>query len=246
MTHAVEGRFVRSWRRPTLVLIKASLVEHYAWSSESRLVLLHQAELDDRVRSAATIPASGAGSGVVPSTRVFLAPSSDRLLLGFSGMRVSLLRWDPTVFDWVTEQIFQMEHYLFQSELALDGDERMEDLMMSRKVPLSRGRLASEDHAQVRVDPRGRGVMVYGVKTNKAYFAPAHHIDEDRRGKLTDVIRESEIFCVDFLGRERNIRRVKQVIFLEGYFEPTIAVLHETSMTWAGCVRGRFDVFMLG
>jgi len=268
---------VRYWRSSTLVVIKANLVEHYALTSESKLLLLHQAELDDRVRSASVVTVAGSvtdtgqPSGLIERSRkrtistqvnvqsapnsgatmrtgfsegasdsslgIFLAQASDRLLLGFSNMRVSLLRWDHTLFDWVTEQIFQMEHYLFQTELTPSFADVADDLMTSRRLPLSRGRLASDDHAFVEIDPRGRGIVIYGKKTSKAYFAPVHHVYEDRMGdtgRPTDVIREAEIFCLDFMANERKIQRVRSVVFLEGYFEPTVAVLYETAFSWAG------------
>ncbi|KAJ1848373.1 mRNA cleavage and polyadenylation factor subunit, partial [Coemansia sp. RSA 486] len=51
----------------------------------------------------------------------------------------------------------------------------------------------------------------------------------------------ADSFVVDMRGSDVDVRNIRDFVFLSGYLEPTLAILHEQKATWAGMVENTRD-----
>lgn len=238
VTHALRGRFgppgTPAWG---VVFVKRSSVELYnvrANDAHARLDLLAVATLPTAVFSAAALRRPS-----VPQ---------DFLLMGFSAMRVAALAWDPAVRDWHTLQAIDLAAVMNRLAAAVKNSTRDSQRPMS-SVPgdehrvLIRGRYSNSPSADVRVDDKGRCAAVLAQSLGVLMVLPMRS-DADLTAAAANptsvadpepLVHEADIFSVD-LREEYGVSNVKDFVFLDDCFEPTVLLLHEPKRTWAGRV----------
>ncbi|KAJ3706249.1 hypothetical protein LUZ61_009954 [Rhynchospora tenuis] len=114
---------------------------------------------------------------------------------------------------------------------------------------LKRGRESFPRGPIVKADPQGRcaGVLIYGLQLVMLKSAQAGHGlvgDEENQnaaGILSVRVESSYIISL----RELEINHVKDFIFVHGYIEPVLVVLHEKEPTWAGRLPWKNHTCML-
>ncbi|GBG62092.1 hypothetical protein CBR_g28568 [Chara braunii] len=144
----------------------------------------------------------------------------DALLLAFREAKVSVLDFDDATHSLRTSSL----HYY-------EGPEW---------VHLKGGREVFARGPILRADPQGRcaAMVVYGAqmivfKASQALFGLEEEEERSaasRGRKCTAAIELSYVVNL----REVNIKSVRDFVFLHGYIEPTLLLLHEEEPTWAG------------
>ncbi|KAK6117889.1 hypothetical protein DH2020_048365 [Rehmannia glutinosa] len=114
---------------------------------------------------------------------------------------------------------------------------------------LKRGRECFPRGPLVKVDPLGRcaAVLVYGLQmiVLKAAEASSGLVGEDSAFSSGPTgasrIESSYIFGL----RDLDMKHVKDFIFIHGYIEPVVVILHEQELTWAGRVSWKQHTCMI-
>lgn len=238
VTHALRGRFgppgSSAWG---IVFIKRSSIELYnihANEAHARLDLVGVANVPTAVYSAAALRR--------PSV------SADFLWTGFSAMRVAALAWDPAVRDWLTLQAIDLGAVINKqaANMLNESSSRDHQRAMSRMPDnehrvLIRGRYSDHSSADVRVDDRGRCIAVLASSLNMLLVLPMRS-DADLSaaaanpatvGGSEPLVSEADIFSID-LKDEFGVANIKDFVFLDDSFEPTVLLLYEPKRTWAG------------
>lgn len=234
VTHALRGRFgapgASTWG---VIFVKRSVVELYnvrANEAQARLELINTTSLPTQVISAGALRRPG---------------SADFLWLGFTAMRVAALAWNEAVRDWHTLQTVDVGEVM--NRLAATRKFTSRDRTHMSSAPgdehrvLIRGRYSDQSSAVLRMDRKGRCVAVLANKLESLVILPVRG-DDDLAAAAADpanvtekepLVRESDMFVID-LKEEYGVSNVKDFVFLDDYFEPTVLLLHEPKRTWAG------------
>jgi CPSF A subunit region/Mono-functional DNA-alkylating methyl methanesulfonate N-term len=247
VTFALRGRFgppgSPAWG---IVFIKRSSLELYnvrANATQARLDLLAVAPLPATVVSAA-------------AQRRGAAPA-DFLWLGFSALRVAALAWDPTVREWATLQTLDLATIINAHATAAQAGTARDSRPMS-SVPgdehrvLVRGRYSDHANAKLRVDGKGRCVAVLAEELGLLIVLPVRSDDDlsaaaASPASVTDrtpLVNEVDIYIIDLI-EDYGIANVKDFVFLDDYFEPTVLLLHEPERTWAGRITSQRNTAQL-
>mmetsp|Transcript_27297 Transcript_27297/g.106676 ORF Transcript_27297/g.106676 Transcript_27297/m.106676 type:complete len:1491 (+) Transcript_27297:112-4584(+) len=100
---------------------------------------------------------------------------------------------------------------------------------------LMRGRVVSEDDALVRSDPIGRCFLAFAKQSSKLFVVPFSTSRVcNAYSDPKEMLKTEQTFWIDL--EEFGIRNVKDIVFCEGTFEPTIVVIYEPIQTWSGRV----------
>ncbi|XP_078166463.1 cleavage and polyadenylation specificity factor 160 isoform X1 [Carex rostrata] len=114
---------------------------------------------------------------------------------------------------------------------------------------LKRGRESFPRGPIVKTDPQGRcaGVLIYGLQMVMLKSAQAGHGLVGDEGKQnaggSSSVRVESSYIISL--RELEINHVKDFIFVHGYIEPVLVVLHEKEPTWAGRLPWKHNTCML-
>ncbi|KAL7147541.1 hypothetical protein ABFS83_06G114300 [Erythranthe nasuta] len=114
---------------------------------------------------------------------------------------------------------------------------------------LKRGRECFPRGPLVKVDPLGRcaAVLIYGLQmiVLKAAEASSGLVGEENTS-TSGPIGASRIESSYIIGlRDLDMKHVKDIIFLHGYIEPVVVILHEQELTWAGRVSWKNNTCMI-
>ncbi|KXZ43815.1 hypothetical protein GPECTOR_80g175 [Gonium pectorale] len=179
--------------------------------------------------------------GVVESMAVLSGGSPgrrDALLLTFRDAKLSVLEWDPRSARLRTSSLHYFEG---EGEGAIlraavqGGAGRSEGLGGRAAVPLP---------PRVVADPAGRCAAV-AVLFNQLALLPALEADAlDLGGGGGGVACVGNSYMLN-LQKMMGIREVRDCVFLHGYTEPVLLLLHESDPTWAGRLRERKDTCCL-
>ncbi|EFJ10123.1 hypothetical protein SELMODRAFT_184138 [Selaginella moellendorffii] len=147
----------------------------------------------------------------------------DAIILAFPAAKFSVL-----FFDDATQQLKTSSMHYFE------GPEW---------IHLKRGREKFPGGPLVRADSQGRcaGVLIYKsqlVMMKAAQEAYGLVEEDDPSGNIVSARIESS-YVVNL--QELGMMHVKDFVFLYGYIEPVVAILHERELTWAGRVTFRRD-----
>lgn len=143
----------------------------------------------------------------------------DSIILTFEDAKISVLEFDDSIHGLRTSSMhcFEGPEWLY----------------------LKRGRESFARGPLVKVDPQGQcaGVLVYGVQMIILKAAEAGgFVGDDNAcsagGAVTARIESSYIISL----RDLDMRHVKDFIYIHGYIEPVLVILHEHELTWAGRV----------
>ncbi|KAK6174392.1 hypothetical protein SNE40_017678 [Patella caerulea] len=161
--------------------------------------------------------------GTVMSLQSVRLPGAvrDALILSFCDAKLSVLEYDPATHNLKTSSLHQFE------ESELKG-----------------GFVRPQGIPYVRVDPDGRcaAMLVYNTHLVILPFrrdAVIDDIDQTTPGSGSSPIMST--YIVDLRKLDEKITNVIDFQFLHGYYEPTVFILYEPLMTWAGRVAVRND-----
>ncbi|OWM75669.1 hypothetical protein CDL15_Pgr021834 [Punica granatum] len=183
------------------------------------LELVCHYRLHGNVESMAVL-SSGGGNG----SRI-----RDSLVLAFQDAKISILEFDDSIHGLRTTSMHCFEG--------------------PKWFHLKRGRESFARGPLVKVDPQGRcgGLLVYGLQMIilKAAQAGSGLVgDEDTFGSGGAVSTHVESSYIISL-RDLDMKHVKDFIFLHGYIEPVMVILHERELTWAGRVSWKHHTCMI-
>lgn len=173
------------------------------------LELVCHYRLHGNVESLGILSASGSGSR---------SRKRDSVILAFRDAKISVLEYDDS------------SHALRASSMhCFEGPDWFY---------LKRGRESFPRGPLVKADPQGRcgGVLVYDLqmvilKTVQAGYGLVG--DEESFGSGASVsARVDSSYIINL--RDLDIMHAKDFIFVHGYIEPVLVVLHERELTWAG------------
>ncbi|KAH8927140.1 hypothetical protein BT69DRAFT_1278235 [Atractiella rhizophila] len=156
--------------------------------------------------------------GVVTSLqRIHTLSSSttegDKLLVAFAGSKMALLEWAPEAHDLLPLSLHTYERYLTTVQ-----DER-----------------TTQHPGLLQVDSQHRcaALLLPGDK-----FAVLPFFMEEVDLELVESANASLPYASSFVLEMEvvhpQIRNIKHFVFLEGFVEPTVAILYEPVQTWAG------------
>ncbi|KAJ3679867.1 hypothetical protein LUZ60_016145 [Juncus effusus] len=112
---------------------------------------------------------------------------------------------------------------------------------------LKRGRESFSVGPTVKADPQGRvaGVLIYNLQMLILKSAQASLVGEEEMkstaGKSSVRVESSYIINL----HELEINHVKDFIFVHGYIEPVLVILHEKEPTWAGRLAWKNNTCMV-
>ncbi|KAF3433103.1 hypothetical protein FNV43_RR24205 [Rhamnella rubrinervis] len=153
----------------------------------------------------------------------------DSIILAFQDAKISVLEFDDSIHGLRTSSMhcFEGPEWLY----------------------LKRGRESFARGPLVKVDPQGRcgGVLVYDLQMIilKAAQAGSGLVgDEDAFGSGGAVSARIESSYIINL-RDLDMQHIKDFIFVHGYIEPVMVILHERELTWAGRVTWKNHTCMV-
>ncbi|KAJ2212161.1 mRNA cleavage and polyadenylation factor subunit [Coemansia sp. RSA 487] len=144
---------------------------------------------------------------------------ADRLLLSFTEAKMSLVAFDVGTQSLVTESIHYYEHeHLMQK--SFDANQA----------------------CVLRLDPEGRCVAmrIYG---DQVAILPLVASNDPISADGAKPYASS--FVVDLQVEDVDVRNIHDFVFLKGYLEPTLAILHEQDPTWPGLLESEHDTSSL-
>lgn len=153
----------------------------------------------------------------------------DSIILAFRDAKISVLEFDDSIHGLRTSSMH-----------CFEGPEWLH---------LKRGRESFARGPLVKVDPQGRcgGVLVFELQMIilKAAQAGSGLVGDDDAlssgGAVSARIESSYIINLRDLG----MKHVKDYIFVHGYIEPVMVILHERELTWAGRVSWKHHTCMI-
>ncbi|KAH7854835.1 hypothetical protein Vadar_018207 [Vaccinium darrowii] len=153
----------------------------------------------------------------------------DSIILAFQDAKMSVLEFDDSIHGLRTSSMH-----------CFEGPDWLH---------LKRGRESFARGPLVKPDPQGRcaGVLVYGVQMIilKAAEAGSGLVSEENAlttgGAVPARIESSYVVGL----RDLDMKHVKDFIFLHGYIEPVMVILHERELTWAGRVSWKQHTCMI-
>ncbi|KAA8496084.1 putative cleavage and polyadenylation specificity factor subunit 1 [Porphyridium purpureum] len=232
VTHALSARILRpdggdeyggdADAHKQLVLVKGTLLELYVVREQGdarRLQLIHAQHLLGVVESAVAVP--------LPYVQY------DCVVLGFRGARISVLSWDPTRFEWRTEQIFSLAKYL--TTAAKEGDPDPQGVLAGRDL--------TTDAPLLKAERSGRSLAVLCPNTNVLFVLPIGSLEFYMRTVIKNqqpeyagnvLITEEKILCVPLI--DYGVWNVRDFCYCEDAMDPTLAMVFAPHPTWAGRV----------
>ena len=189
--------------RRSLIIIKSNLLEVYELSHDNQMILRYQHHLYDHVIDAVVIPSPTDVS------------NSDRLLISFRDAKAVIIS-----FDNIAREL---------QASSLHCYERAEYLGTSFK-------LDAMPKTIVRVDPALRCSLVSVYDEWISLLLPEDLADElllDNTNKLNKTPSNTSLSSklIKTSSIDERVKNVRDVVFLPGFLEPTIAVLFITNQT---------------
>ncbi|XP_057774463.1 cleavage and polyadenylation specificity factor subunit 1 isoform X2 [Salvia miltiorrhiza] len=167
--------------------------------------------------------------GVLPNGAADGGRRKDSIILTFRDAKISVLEFDDSIHGLRTSSMHCFEG--------------------SDWIHLRRGREFFPRGPLVKVDPLGRcaAVLVYGLQmivlkaaeASSGLAAPA----EDSTFRAAGASRIESSYIVGL--RDLDMKHVKDFIFIHGYIEPVVVILHEHELTWAGRVSWKHHTCMI-
>ncbi|XP_024029666.1 cleavage and polyadenylation specificity factor subunit 1 [Morus notabilis] len=153
----------------------------------------------------------------------------DSIILSFQDAKISVLEFDDSIHGLRTSSMhcFEGPEWLY----------------------LKRGRESFARGPLVKVDPQGRcaGVLAYNIQMImlKAAQAGSGLVgEEDALGSGGAVSARIESSYIINL-RDLDMKHIKDFVFVHGYIEPVMVILHERELTWAGRVLWKHHTCMI-
>ncbi|KAG8381459.1 hypothetical protein BUALT_Bualt06G0124100 [Buddleja alternifolia] len=185
--------------------------------------------------------------GVLPNGGVDGGRGRDSIILTFQDAKISVLEFDDSIHGLRTSSMH-----------CFEGPDWLQ---------LKRGRECFPRGPVVKVDPLGRcaAVLVYGqqmivLKAAEVFFYCRLNLvtfNSDENLASSGLVGEDNAFNSGPSGaariessyivglRDLDMKHVKDLIFINGYIEPVVVILHEKELTWAGRVSSKHHTCMI-
>ncbi|XP_041375883.1 cleavage and polyadenylation specificity factor subunit 1-like isoform X2 [Gigantopelta aegis] len=222
--HCVYCNFYNSWEK-NLIIAGVNQLHVYRLNSEPEI---GSAVQDDKPTERKTrLECLGSFSlfgNIMSLQTVKLAGSQrDALLLSFADAKLSVLEYDVGTHDLKTSSLHQFE-----------------------EVDLKDGFFNPHFIPTLRVDPDGRcaAMLAFGTRMVILPFrrdVTVENLDSIYGGTTQSKSPILSSYIIDLRKFDEKISNVKDFQFLHGYYEPTIFILYEPLMTWAGRTAVRTD-----
>nr|XP_043633583.1 cleavage and polyadenylation specificity factor subunit 1 [Erigeron canadensis] len=140
----------------------------------------------------------------------------DSIILTFRDAKISVLEFDDSVYGLRTSSLH-----------CFEGPQWLH---------LKKGRESFSRGPLIKADPLGRcaGVLAYGLQMIILKAAESGLVGDDGSssagGSVSARVQSSYIFGL----RDLDVKHVRDFIFVHGYIEPVLVILHEKELTWAG------------
>lgn len=217
----VRARFT-STDHVNVILAKTSVLEVY------QLKLRKYADPEGVPRRVLTRCGEYKLFGNIEDMAVINTPGNvrDSLLLTFKDAKMSLVEFDPAINDIVTTSMHYWDH---------------------KRYEIAR-QLKTTSAPEVRVDPLNRCVVMFIYATRLLVF-PIRNAKSSTGREAVVVKKESGESLISSYPEAQNqtllepfsidtssigVREVKDLLFLEGFAEPSLLILHENQYTWPG------------
>ncbi|KAJ3154030.1 Cleavage and polyadenylation specificity factor subunit 1 [Geranomyces variabilis] len=188
----------------------------------------HEVQETKRIRKIAKLelqaqfklPGNVTSIGVVRTSTSVGLLGMDSLLLSFRDAKMSLIEWSPALHTIVTVSI----HFYEREEFKREQNTHV-------FTPV------------IRTDPQNRCAIMQFYSDRLAVLP----LKQDTGVQITDLDDVTSkypflpSFVVSFSEIEPRVRNVVDMVFLYGYFEPTLAILFEPVQTWTGRLATRKD-----
>lgn len=187
--------------------------------SGASLVLVCHYRLHGNVQSMSVLSSGGIDGG----------RGRDSIILTFQDAKVSVLEFDDSINGLRTSSMH-----------CFEGPDWLH---------LKRGRESFPRGPLVKSDPQGRcaGVLVYGLQMIilKAAEAVSSLVGEENclsaGGAVSARVDSSYVTNL----RDLEMKHIKDFVFINGYIEPVMVILHERELTWAGRVSWKHHTCMV-
>ncbi|GFS30200.1 cleavage and polyadenylation specificity factor subunit 1 [Nephila pilipes] len=219
--HCLYCNFYNSWEQ-NLLIAGASVLRIYRLVPETELPVTGEPKLKLECVQVFTL------FGNVMSMKAVRLTNSprDALLLSFKDAKLSLVEYDPCTHDLKTLSL----HYFEEEDMRAGANHHP-------FVP------------EVRIDPDGRcaAMVVYERSiiilpfrkdniTEEQEVAPGiAHIASGVKGPVLAS------YTIKFSDIDEKVNNIKDLQFLQGYYEPTLLLLYEPLRTWPGRIAVRQD-----
>ncbi|TPX54847.1 hypothetical protein PhCBS80983_g05700 [Powellomyces hirtus] len=166
------------------------------------------------------LPGNVTSIGVIRTSTSVGLLGMDSLLLSFKDAKMSLIEYSQATHNIVTVSIHYYEREEFKKEHQAD-----------KFIP------------EIRVDPQNRCAIMQFYSDRLAVLP----LKQDTTVQVTEADDATSkhpfhpSFVVSFSAIEPKMRNVADMVFLYGYFEPTLAILYEPVQTWTGRLGARKD-----
>ncbi|XP_023520837.1 cleavage and polyadenylation specificity factor subunit 1 isoform X1 [Cucurbita pepo subsp. pepo] len=153
----------------------------------------------------------------------------DSIILVFKEAKISVLEFDDSIHSLRTSSMH-----------CFEGPQWLH---------LKRGRESFARGPVVKVDPQGRcgGVLVYGLQMIILKASQAGSglvVDDEACGNVgASSARVESSYLINL--RDLDVKHVKDFVFVHGYIEPVMVILHEQELTWAGRVAWKHHTCMI-
>ncbi|KAL6653028.1 hypothetical protein ACP70R_011953 [Stipagrostis hirtigluma subsp. patula] len=153
----------------------------------------------------------------------------DSIALAFKDAKITCLEFDDSIYGLRTSSMHCFEGPEWQH--------------------LKRGRESFAWGPVIKADPQGRcgAALVYGLQMVilKAAQVGQNLVGEDEptRALSSVAVRIESSYLIDL--RVLDINHIKDFIFVHGYIEPVLVILHEREPTWAGRISSKHHTCML-
>ena len=157
--------------------------------------------------------------------------SRDSILVCFHDAKLSIIEYDPTTHGLKTVAL----HYFEKEEMKCGRTQFPPPIL--------------------RVDPEGRcaALLVYGQKIViipfkkelAAVLLEEHSQTLSKPGSKRLAVTSYQLNLQDEAYTGENINNIMDMAFLEGYYEPTLLILHEPIQTWPGRLAVRNDTYAM-
>ncbi|XP_055950282.1 cleavage and polyadenylation specificity factor subunit 1-like [Argiope bruennichi] len=219
--HCLYCYFYNSWEQ-NLLVAGATVLRIYRLTPESEVPTSGEPKL--KLECIQVFPLFG---NIMSIKAVRLAGSPrDALLLSFKDAKLSLVEYDPSTHDLKTLSLHYFEeedmkagatHHPFVPEVRVDPDGRCAAMVVYERsiviLPFRKDTITEEPEIAV-----GSAHIPFGVKT--------------------PVLAS---YTIKFSDIDEKVNNVKDFQFLQGYYEPTLLLLHEPLRTWPGRTAVRHD-----
>ena len=216
--------------RSQLVLIKGTLLEIYHVGPDGNLTILLEKTLYGVAESLAVLKGDREASSV------------DALMITFRDAKLSVMQWDVTSHDLICSSL----HYYEGNKYSKAGWEVFARGPLAVADPQGRcGAVLFYRHLLAVLPTMESEAQLYGFTEDTSNTN--QKLNNSNKNKNTKNSSSAANFANGYVDNlaSAGIKEVRDAVFLHGYNEPVLLVLHEEEATWTGIYSEKKDTCAL-